>query len=73
MGLEIEEKGSKVKCGSHNVFAIAYGIDCLCKYGVGTKDKDGNKVWMFLSLVSSKYLLLDSVGRKILMLCLVHL
>ncbi len=43
MDLEIDEKGGKVKGSSHNVFAIAYGVDSLCKYGVGTKDKAGYK------------------------------
>ncbi|HHT9138081.1 MAG TPA: hypothetical protein ACFYEK_12680 [Candidatus Wunengus sp. YC60] len=43
MGLEIEEKGGKIESGSHNVFAIAYGVDSLSKYRVGTKDKAGHK------------------------------
>ena len=43
LGLEIEEKCGKVKGSSHNVFAIAYGVDCLCNYGVGTKNKAGHK------------------------------
>ncbi len=43
MGLEIEEKGGKVKGSSQNIFAIAYGVDSLCKDGVSTKDKAGYK------------------------------